>query len=110
MNWVNQELLIGQTWHPLFTEECFPTVINFNTGIPFQPFNRSPQIRYTYTNNNFKLQLATLTERDFTTPGPAGASFTYLSNNAIPEFTAGALQKDQCRLHKNFCNRCGGRI
>ena len=93
MNWTNQELLIGQTWHPLFTEECFPTVINFNTGIPFQPFNRSPQIRYTYTNNNFKLQLATLTERDFTTPGPAGASFTYLSNNAIPEFTAGAHYK-----------------
>ena len=50
--WSHSSLLIGQTWHPLFGEVS-PTVLNLSTGAPFQPFNRSPQLRYRYNHTYF---------------------------------------------------------
>jgi hypothetical protein len=44
LNWQKTELLIGQFWHPMFVTDCYPGVISFNTGAPFQPFSRNPQI------------------------------------------------------------------
>jgi hypothetical protein len=46
--WPKSSLLIGQTWHPFWSGKVFPTVGGLNTGCPFQPFNRSPQIRFDY--------------------------------------------------------------
>jgi hypothetical protein len=90
LNWSKTELLVGQTWHSLFTEECFPGTLNFNTGTPFQPFNRAPQIRIKRSlTNRIKVSLAALTQRDFSSTGPAGISYQYMSNTAIPEITLG---------------------
>ncbi|MBT3217206.1 MAG: hypothetical protein HOD97_02630 [Candidatus Marinimicrobia bacterium] len=44
MSWTKIEFLFGQYWSPLFTVDVFPQVVNFNTGVPFQPFARFPQI------------------------------------------------------------------
>lgn len=38
------ELMLGQTWHPMFVTEVFPHVAGLSTGAPFQSFNRSPQV------------------------------------------------------------------
>lgn len=46
--WKKSALLVGQTWHPFWSGKVFPTVAGLNTGSPFQPFNRSPQIRFDY--------------------------------------------------------------
>jgi len=46
--WTKSSLLVGQTWHPFWSGKVFPTVGGLNTGAPFQPFNRSPQIRFDY--------------------------------------------------------------
>jgi hypothetical protein len=46
--WAKSSLLVGQTWHPFWSGKVFPTVAGLNTGCPFQPFNRSPQIRFDY--------------------------------------------------------------
>ncbi len=46
--WKKSSLLVGQTWHPFWGGKVFPTVAGLNTGSPFQPFNRSPQIRFDY--------------------------------------------------------------
>jgi len=46
--WKKSSLLVGQTWHPFWSGKVFPTVAGLNTGSPFQPFNRSPQIRFDY--------------------------------------------------------------
>ncbi len=46
--WEKGELLLGQTWHPMFVTACFPATISFGAGVPFHPLNRSPQARYTY--------------------------------------------------------------
>jgi hypothetical protein len=84
LNWEKSNLLLGQFWHPLFVTESFPRVISLNTGAPFQAFNRSPQIRYTYKIKNLNIIAAALSQRDYTSIGSQGRSFTYLSNSQIP--------------------------
>jgi hypothetical protein len=78
--------MIGQFWHPMFITESFPDVVSFNTGAPFQPFNRSPQVRYTRTFGKVSLVATALAQRDFASNGPDGTSSVYLRNAALPEF------------------------
>jgi hypothetical protein len=85
LNWKTTELLIGQTWHPMFMSSCYPEVVSFNTGVPFQPFSRNPQIRVTQSLGNFKILAAILAQRDFTSNGPEGANSKYIRNSAIPD-------------------------
>ena len=85
LNWSTTELLVGQYWHPLFIPECFPDVVSFNTGAPFQPFSRNPQIRLTQKINKLKLIVAAASQRDFSSNGPDGASPKYLSNAVLPD-------------------------
>lgn len=84
LNWEKSGLLFGQTWHPMFVAEVFPQVVSFNTGSPFQPFARNPQIRFTQSFDNLKLIAVLLTQRDFTSNGPAGFSSNYLRNTVVP--------------------------
>ena len=86
LSWPHSELMVGQFWHPMFVTESFPDVVSFNTGAPFQPFNRSPQVRYTRTFGDVSLVATALAQRDFTSNGPEGASSVYLRNAALPEF------------------------
>ncbi len=88
LNWSTTELLVGQYWHPLFIPECFPDVVSFNTGAPFQPFSRNPQIRLTQKFNKMKLIVAATSQRDFSSNGPDGASPKYLSNAVLPDLNA----------------------
>ena len=85
LNWPRSELMIGQFWHPLFVTDCFPDVVSFNTGAPFQPFNRSPQVRLTQTFGRLSLAATALAQRDFASNGPEGTSSIYLRNAALPE-------------------------
>lgn len=86
MNWKKTELLLGQYWHPMFVTEVFPTVISLNTGAPFQPFIRSPQIRLTHNFGNLKIIAAALAQRDYSNIGPLSRDFSYLSNSLSPNF------------------------
>lgn len=88
LNWEKSELLMGQFWHPMFIHDAFPAVVSFNTGAPFQPFSRNPQVRFGYTMSKFKLILTALGQRDFASTGPSGGSSVYLRNAAIPEVNA----------------------
>ena len=96
LNWKSTELLVGQYWHPMFIAESFPGVISFNTGAPFQPFSRNPQIRLTKSLGGLKLIACLFSQRDFTSTGPeytfanniysstVVASSKYLRNAGIP--------------------------
>jgi len=86
--WEKVDLLIGQTWHPMFVAEMYPNVISFNTGVPFQPFARNPQIRLSYKINDVKLIFTALSQRDFQSNGPTGFSSSYLRNSIIPNINA----------------------
>ncbi len=84
-NWGSPELLIGQFWHPMFIPNCFPGVVSFNTGVPFIPFARNPQIRFKQSFSDFNLYLTANSQRDFQSIGPAGGSPNYLRNSGMPE-------------------------
>ncbi len=84
LNWKNDELLLGQYWHPMFVTDVVPDVVSLNTGAPFQPFSRTPLAQYTRNYKNTKLILSAISHRDFSTNGPVGRSYTYLSNTAVP--------------------------
>lgn len=102
-NWANSTLTVGQTWHPLWSGKIYPTVGSLNTGAPFQPFNRSPQIRYDYNVGMFTLSGAGIYEFQYVTSGPLGKSDQYLRNSGIPELFAGAeVRKDAFTLGAGF--------
>ncbi len=82
MVWEHAELLFGQTWNPMFIAACFPGVVSFNTGAPFQPFSRNPQLRFTYKMGELNIIATAFTQRDFTSAG--GSSL--LRNSGKPEF------------------------
>jgi len=73
------EILMGQYWHPMFVTAVFPGTYSFNTGVPFQPFSRNPQLRVT-TKGNVKFIGVLFTERDFQTRGAS------VSKSGIPQF------------------------
>lgn len=66
LKWEQADLLIGQSWSPLFNAGgVIPKVVNFNTGMPFQPFARNPQITLSYKPSDiFKVLASTTMERD----------------------------------------------
>lgn len=89
LDWGKSAVLIGQTWHPLFGA-VVPDVLNLSTGAPFQPFNRSPQIRYQYTTEMVKLTASALWQLQYMSSGPKGMSEDYIKNSCVPELFAGA--------------------
>lgn len=68
----NVEILAGQFWHPMFVTNVSPMTYNFNAGSPFQPFNRSPQIRFS-TKGDVRFIAAAITELDFKSTGGTAA-------------------------------------
>jgi len=88
LDWKKSTLLIGQTWHPIFPTECFPGTVSFNTGAPFTPFSRNPQIKFTYRPGKFSASLTAYSERDFTGTGPEGSANKYIKNSGLPGLNA----------------------
>ena len=93
LDWGKSAVLVGQTWHPLFGDVS-PQMLNLSTGAPFQPFNRSPQIRYRYTSGKgLQLTGAVLWQLQYLSAGPNGKSEEYIKNSCIPEVYVSADYK-----------------
>lgn len=105
MKWENTELLIGQYWIPMFTTECFPGTVSFNTGTPFNPFGRNPQLKLSHSIGNLKLTGVAHTQRDYSSRGPEGTNGSYLSNSLLPELTGIINYKTD-----NFVSGIGGAL
>lgn len=86
LEWESTSLLFGQYWHPMFIVESFPDVVSFNTGAPFQPFSRNPQVRFTQKFGSLSLIATAYTQRDFQSIGPQGGSSIYMRNSSLPGF------------------------
>nr|WP_320118454.1 DcaP family trimeric outer membrane transporter [uncultured Marinifilum sp.] len=84
LDWGKSSLIIGQTWSPLFVAEVFPATVGANAGLPFKPFARNPQVRFTHKTKEWKFVAAIASERDYTSTGPDGASNKYLRNAGLP--------------------------
>lgn len=85
LDWAKISLLAGQTWHPLFVSNCFPSTLGIATGAPFQPFSRTPQIRFTYGQKQFHFLAAVISQMDYASSGPLGKSAQYMRNAIVPE-------------------------
>jgi hypothetical protein len=99
LNWDKTELLVGQTWHPLFGNVA-PTTFSANAGGPFQPFNRSPQVRVKRTlTNTLSATVAALYEMQYasqgpnTTLSPTGTNPIYMKNALAPDLFVGLENK-----------------
>lgn len=84
LDWTRASLMVGQNWHPLFPAESFPGTLSFNTGAPFTPFSRNPQIRLNLKAGTGSLQLTAYSQRDFVSTGIEGSSNKYMRNSGIP--------------------------
>lgn len=88
-------LLIGQTWHPLWGDVT-PTVVSFNSGSPFQPFNRSPQVRLNHQLfKGLSITGAVSWQMQTSSNGPLGFTPAYQKNALIPNLVAGLQYTDQ---------------
>lgn len=86
LSWDQAELLLGQWWHPMFSADVVPSVVSLNTGAPFQPFIRNPQISFTLKHGSSRLLLVAIAQRDNSSDGPRGLSPDYLRQSALPNF------------------------
>jgi hypothetical protein len=87
--WPKTTLLFGRAWHPTFIEKVYPSVLNENTGLPFQVFNRSPQLRITHhLSKNVDFIAGAVYQFNYTNDGPDGKTYTYQRNAVIPNLHA----------------------
>lgn len=84
MDWEKSKLLVGQAWHPIMGD-MMPDVFSLETGAPFTPFSRSPQVRYDFETKGVRLTATALYQFQYTSYGPDGTSFEYARNAIVPE-------------------------
>lgn len=88
MRWQKSNLLLGQYWHPMVAHEVMPGTRPLNIGIPFHPYSRYVQGRYTYYANKLELSAIASFQLDNKSVGPNGSSTEYQRNSGIPELNA----------------------
>lgn len=84
----NFSLKIGQAWHPMATD--LPHVFSLNSGAPFGPFSRTPQLTMEGRfSDSVSLTVAALWQMQYTSAGPNGASADYIKYGGVPEIFMG---------------------
>ena len=94
--WEQSDLLVGQAWHPM-AGDLMPEVFSLATGAPFNPFNRSPQVRYNYTPiKGLSFTAAALYQYQYGSVGLDGKTAnTYSRNALVPELFVGMTAKGE---------------
>ena len=92
--WGKSDLLVGQAWHPM-SGDLMPEVFSLATGAPFNPFNRSPQVRFNYAPlKGLSFTAAALYQYQYGSVGLDGKTSNIYSRNAlVPELFVGMTAK-----------------
>lgn len=92
--WEKSDLLVGQAWHPM-AGDLMPEVFSLATGAPFNPFNRSPQVRYNYSPiKSLTFTASALYQYQYGSVGLDGKTAnTYSRNALVPELFVGMTAK-----------------
>ena len=91
----------GQAWHPMAAD--MPYCINVESGSPFSPHTRSPQLMMDFaTRGGFHLTAGALYPVQYLPTGPSGPSEDYVKYGLIPELYAGVSYEG-----KHFTARAG---
>ena len=85
-------LKMGQAWHPMAADH--PHVFSLEVGAPFGPFSRTPLVQADYNlGKNWTLTGAAITQMQYSSQGPVGASPIYMKYGMTPEIYAGLTYK-----------------
>ena len=78
------DLLLGQAWHPMAADLC--DAIALNSGAPFGPFSRTPQVKMdARLGKYFTLTGALIWQMQYYSIGPDGQSAEYIAYSKTPE-------------------------
>lgn len=84
----NVTLLLGQAWHPMAAN--LATMMANESGTPFTPFSRTPQMQMKADlGKHTSLTAALIWQMQFTSTGPQGMSANYQKYGCTPEAYAG---------------------
>lgn len=98
------ELLMGQAWHPMAADLC--DAIALNSGAPFGPFSRTPQVKMdARLGNLFTLTGALIWQMQYCSIGPDGQSAEYIGYSKTPEAYLGLSFH-----HKGWLVRAGADV
>lgn len=89
------DLTLGQTWHPMAADLC--DAIALNSGAPFGPFNRSPQVKMDARLGKYvTLTVAGLWQMQYLSIGPDNVtSAEYIAYSKTPEAYLGISVHDK---------------
>ena len=91
-NTASVNLKLGQAWHPMAVDQ--PHVLALETGTPFNPFSRTPQVLMDASlGDHFIVSGAAIWQMQYLSTGPGGASAEYIKYGCIPEAYIGLTYK-----------------
>lgn len=94
-------LKVGQAWHPMAAD--MPHVFGLETGAPFGPFSRTPQVTMDASlGDNWVISASAIWQMQYQSAGPVGSSAIYMKYGCTPEMYAGLTYKS-----KGFLARAG---
>lgn len=81
-DWASMKL--GQAWHPMAAD--LPDIFSLESGVPFGPFSRTPQLTFDFAlGKGFSLTASLIWQMQYTSTGPDGASANYIKYSCTPE-------------------------
>jgi len=95
MRWAKDGLLVGQYWHPMVAHEVMPGTRPLNMGVPFHPYSRYVQAKYTKFLGELELNAIASFQLDNKSVGPNGGSTEYLRNSCLPELNAQVVYRGE---------------
>ena len=85
-------LKMGQAWHPLAAD--LPDIFSLESGCPFNPFSRTPQIASCFSfGENWAIDYDLIWQQQYQSTGPSGATADYMKYSCIPEQYIGVTYK-----------------
>lgn len=85
---MHHRLTVGQAFHPM-TDNMMPDMVSINTGAPFAPYSRTPQIRYNFIMPSLRVTGAALWKFQFTSPVINAENNAYSRMHEVPELLLG---------------------
>ncbi len=88
------KLTVGQAWHPMAADQ--PHVTSLETGAPFNPFSRTPEVVMDATlGKRWTITGAAIWQMQYASTGPSGKSADYIKYSGVPELYAGLSYKSK---------------
>ena len=92
-------LKMGQAWHPMAAD--MPHVFGLETGAPFGPFSRTPQVTMDASlGEHWILSASAIWQQQYMSAGPLGSSAIYMKYGCTPEIYAGITVKGKNLLFR----------